>query len=119
MRKFFLGLSKGTASYLEDSYLKITGLLDKYSGIVRVLNYPQFHSDRNTTEKWLVEIAEDNGIRFALDRTKALPTPDVLAREIAILNHGVKGPQKVDGIAARLEPSIAEMMDDWGLLPQR
>ena len=110
---------EGTARYLEDSYLKVTALLDKCDGVVRVLNYPQFHSDSNATEKWLVEIAEDNGIRFALDRTKVLPTPKVLAREIAVLNHGVKDSQKVDVIAARLETLIAETMDDWGLLPQR
>ena len=55
---------------------------------------------------------------FALDRSKFLPAPDVAAKEIALLNHGVSNPEKVDEVATRLTSSIAATMEDWGLVPQ-
>ena len=82
-----------------------------------VLNNPFFHKDRNATERRLVEIAEDGGVRFALDRTKFLPAPEILAREIALLNHGFRDTKNVDAVRERLTVSIAETMEDWGLEP--
>ena len=38
--------------------------------------------------------------------------------EIALLNHGVSNPEKVDEVATRLTSSIAATMEDWGLGPQ-
>ncbi len=90
----------------------------KHADVVRVLNNPFFYKDRNATERRLVEIAEDNGLRFALDRISVIPTPEVLAREIALLNYGAREPPGViDAVRERLSASIAETMEDWGLIP--
>ena len=96
---------------------KEPGLLPKHGDAVRVLNNPFFHKDPNANERRLVEIAEDNGLRFALDRIAVLPPPETLAREIALLNHGIRDPEKVEPIQSRLAASIAETMADWGLKP--
>ena len=82
-----------------------------------VLNNPFFHKDRNATERRLVEIAEDGGVRFALDRTKFLPAPEILAREIALLNHGFRDTKNMESVREKLSASIAETMEDWGLIP--
>jgi hypothetical protein len=107
----------GTAECLAKSYGKNRHYLEKHADAVRVLNNPWFHKDRNANERRLVEIAEDNGLRFALDRIDPIPPPDVLAREIALLNHGLRDPENVEPVRARLAASIAETMSDWGLVP--
>lgn len=107
----------GVAELFANSYAKDSCFLPKHDGIVRVLNNPWFHKDRNANERRLVEIAEDNGLRFALDRIDPIPPPDVLAREIALLNHGLRDPENVEPVRARLAASIAETMSDWGLVP--
>ena len=107
---------KGTAEYLGDSYVRLTGFLDKCPGVIRVLNNPLFHADPSATDKRLVEIATDDGVHFALDRIKTLPAPESLAREIALLNHGLKQPAVVEELTRGLTCSIAENMSDWGLM---
>ena len=92
-------------------------LLAKHREAVRVLNNPFFHKDPNANERRLVEIAEDNGLRFALDRIDVLPQPAALAREIALLNHGLRDPENVEMVREKLTVSIAETMEDWGLEP--
>ena len=94
-----------------------SGLLAKHGDAVRVLNNPFFHKDPNANERRLVEIAEDNGLRFALDRISVIPPPETLAREIALLNHGLRDPGNIEPVRARLAASIAETMSDWGLEP--
>lgn len=106
-----------TADYLADSYVKLRGYADFRDDTVRVLNNPFFHKDPNANERRLVEIAADGGLRFALDRIAVLPSPDVLAREIALLNHGLRDPENVEPVRARLSASIAETMSNWGLEP--
>ena len=91
--------------------------LEKHGETVCVLNNPFFHKDPNANERRLVEIAEDNGLRFALDRISVLPQPDVLAREIALLNHGFRDSRNVESVCETLTTSIAETMEDWGLEP--
>lgn len=56
-------------------------------------------------------------LRFALDRIAVIPPPETLAREIALLNHGLRDPGNVEPVRARLAASIAETMSDWGLEP--
>ena len=107
----------GTAECLAESYLKNRHYLERHADAVRVLNNPWFHKDRNANERRLVEIAEDNGLRFALDRIAVIPPADVLAREIALLDHGFRDPQNVEPVRARLAASIAGTMADWGLSP--
>ena len=97
--------------------MKDYSLLAKHHEAVRVLNNPFFYQDPSANERRLVEIAEDNGLRFALDRTVVLPPPNVLAREIALLNHGFRGSRNVESVSERLTASIAETMEDWGLEP--
>ena len=107
----------GTAEFLSDSYVKSGSFMNPHKNVVRVLNNPFFH-DTDASDRRLVEIAEDAGVRFALDRAKILPTPETLAKEIALLNHGVSNPEKVDEVATRLTSSIAAIMEDWGLVSQ-
>ena len=66
----------------------------------------------------MVEFAEVNGFHYALDRACMIPAPDVLAKEVAILNYGYNEPTKVPTVTEALTASIAETMDDWGLVPQ-
>ena len=89
----------------------------KHADIARVLNNPFFYKDRNATERRLVAIAEDSGLRFALDRISVILSAAVLAREIALLNYGGRNPQKVESAQSNLVISIAETMTDWGLNP--
>ena len=105
------------AEALSESVANDESLLEKYSDVVRVLNNPFFYKDRNASEHRLVEIAEDNGLRFALDRISVIPSPEVLAREIALLNYGGRNPQNVESAQSNIALSIAETMEDWGLKP--
>lgn len=114
---FWTMFPKGAADCLADSYMKRTGFLEKHRGVPLVLNNLFFHADKNPTDRRLVEIAEDDGFLFTLDRAKYLPSPQVLADEIAMLNHGFEQPKAIASIAQRLTPSIAETMADWGLTP--
>jgi len=105
------------AEALSNCYMKDCSLLAKHADVVRVLNNPFFYKDPNANERRLVEIAEDNGLRFALDRISVIPPPETLAREIALLNHGIRDPENVESVRALLAASIAETMSDWGLEP--
>ena len=42
----------------------------------------------------------------------------ILAKELALLNFGCNEPDKVDATAERLTAEIAEVLDDWGLVPK-
>ena len=106
-----------TADFLANSFFKRGAYLKSNPGTVRVLNNPRFYVDPNPSEKRLVEIAKTNGFRFALDRTKILPPPNVLANEIILLNYGMTSPELVDVKTEALTTTIAEVMDDWGLIP--
>ena len=114
---FWTMFPDGVAEALSNSYMKDSRFMGRHAEAVRVLNNPFFHKDPNANERRLVEIAEDNGLRFALDRIAILPSPSVLAREIALLNHGLRDPKNVEPVRARLAASIAETMEDWGLEP--
>ena len=107
-----------TADFLANSFFKRSAYLKENPETVRVINNPHFYVDPNPSERRLVEIAEENGFRFALDRAKVLPPPDVLAREIALLNYGLSCPESVDIKVEELANSIAETMEDWGLVLQ-
>ncbi len=107
-----------TADFLANSFFKRGAYLKANPETVRVLNNPRFYVDPNPSEKRLVEIADVNGFRFALDRANVLPAPEVLAREITLLNFGMSSPESVDAKTEALTKSIAETMDDWGLVPQ-
>lgn len=107
-----------TADFLAYSFFKRSAYLNSKPETVRVLNNPRFYVDPNPSEKRLVEIAEVNDFRFALDRANVLPAPEVLAREITLLNYGMSSPESVDAKTEALTKSIAETMDDWGLVPQ-
>ena len=114
---FWTMFPDGVSEALSKCYMKDCSLLAKHREAVRVLNNPFFHKDPNANERRLVEIAEDNGLRFALDRISVLPQPDVLAREIALLNHGFRDSRNVESVCETLTTSIAETMEDWGLEP--
>lgn len=107
----------GTADFLSNSFFKRSAYLKSKPETVRVLNNPRFYVDPNPSERRLVEIAETNGFRFALDRAKILPSPNVLANEIILLNYGMTSPELVDVKTEALTATIAEAMDDWGLIP--
>ena len=114
---FWTMFPDGVAETLSESNMKDESYLERFGDVIRVLNNPFFHKDPNANERRLVEIAEDNGLRFALDRIAVIPPPETLAREIALLNHGLRDPENVEPVRARLVASIAETMSDWGLEP--
>lgn len=107
----------GTADVFANSYAKDSTFQPKHNGAVRVLNNPWYHKNPNANERRLVEIAEEGGVRWALDRTRLIPTPEALAREIALLLFGIRAPKNVGPLRDRLAVSIAETMADWGLKP--
>ena len=107
-----------TADFLAYSFFKRVLLLNSHSDAVRVINNPWFYNDPNSSERRLVEIAEVNGFRFALDRACFLASPAVLAKELALLNYGCSEPGRVSAVAEELTKSISETMSDWGLEPQ-
>ena len=115
---FWTMFPKGLSAFLSLPYMKLTCFNNPHGDVVRVLNNPFFYRDANAPYGRLVEIAEVNGFRFALDRSKFLPEPDVVAKEIALLNHGVRNPERVDEVTISLTSSIAATMEDWGLVPQ-
>ena len=114
---FWTFFPDGVSSVLSNSYMHDCSFNAKHADIARVLNNPFFYKDRNATERRLVAIAEDSGLRFALDRIFVIPSPEVLAREIALLNYGIRNPKKVESAQSNLVISIAETMEDWGLNP--
>ena len=115
---FWTMFPKGLSAFLSLPYMKLTCFNNPHGDVVRVLNNPFSYRDANAPYGRLVEIAEVNGFRFALDRSKFLPEPDVVAKEIALLNHGVRNPERVDEVTISLTSSIAAILEDWGLVPQ-
>lgn len=103
------------AECLANSYMKRAAYINQCEGYVRVLNNPSFHAKRNASDRLLVEIATENGVRYALDRSKCIASPEALATEIALLNYGYTQPTKVSEAERRLALQIREVMDDWGL----
>ncbi len=69
----------------------------------------------NAADNRLVEIAEVSGHRYALDRACSLPSPDVIANELALLNYGYATPEQVAAVASLLVDSISEAMSVAGL----
>lgn len=106
----------GTAKFMAESYWKWSCYLLPYQNTPRVINNPFFYREKSASEKRLVEIAEENGFRYALDRSKYLASPDVFATEIALLNYGYKLPTKRDEAQQRLAKQIHENMANWGLI---
>ena len=115
---FWTMFPAGTAEFLSQYYMKVTRFLNRHGDYIRVINNPLFYHDPNAPTRRLVELAEVNGFHYALDRACVIPAPDVLAKELAILNYGYNEPTKVPTVAEALTASIAETMDDWGLMPQ-
>lgn len=103
------------AECLANSYMKRAAYINQCEGYVRVLNNPSFHAKRNASDRLLVEIATENGVRYALDRSRCIASPEALATEIALLNYGYTQPTKVSEAERRLALQIREVMDDWGL----
>lgn len=111
---------RGTERIFTRAYHPDTRYETVRSEIVRVLNNPFFYADRNASERRLVEIASDDGLRFALDRAVFLPTPEMLSREIALLNHGFTEPEhRIVALRKSLEERISREMDAYGLVPWR
>lgn len=113
---FWTMFPKGLAEFMSLPYMRLTGFNNPQGNYVRVLNNPFFYKDPNAPERRLVEIAEVDGFRFALDRACFMATPTVLAKELALLNYACHEPMRVDALAADLSVKIAEIMSDWGLI---
>ena len=107
----------GTAEFLSLYYMNVGRFLNRHGDYIRVINNPLFYRDPNAPTRRLVEFAEVNGLHYALDRACVIPAPIVLAKELALLNYGYKEPTKVPTLTEALTASIAETMDDWGLVP--
>ena len=107
---------KGLSAFLSLPYMKLTCFNNPHGDVVRVLNNPFFYRDANAPYGRLVEIAEVNGFRFALDRACFVASPVVLAKELSLLNYGCNEPRRVAESAEELTVTIGEAMSDWGLL---
>lgn len=105
------------ARCLLKSYYSISGFMPEYRECMRVVNNPLFYKDTHAPERRLIEIADANGFRYAVDRTVALPSPAALAMEIAELNFGHVGRRTVSHIVKKLTRVITETYGDWGLVP--
>ena len=116
---FWSMFPKGLSEFLSLPYLRFRCFINPHGDVVRVLNNPYFYKDASAPERRLVEIAEVGGFRFALDRACYIAQPSVLAKELALLNYGCDEPCKVDAVAEGLTTEIAEVLDDWGLVPTR
>ncbi len=106
----------GTAEFMADSYWKKSCYLESHQNVLRVINNPFFYREKSVSNRRLVEVAAENGFRYALDRSKYLASPDVLAEEIALLNYGYKLLEKKDEAQQRLAKQIRENMENWGLI---
>lgn len=105
----------GTSEFLFNSYDKYRPYLNPHENVLRVINNPCFYGDTGASDGRLVEIAEYGGFVYAVDRAKLMPRPDVIAREIALLNHGLANKDKVPSVEAELSHSISETLSNWGL----
>ena len=115
---FWTMFPKGLSEFLALPYLRFQNFNNPHGDVVRVLNNPGFYKEANAPERRLVEIATVGGFRFALDRASHIAPAPVLAKELAMLNYGCNEPDKVDAIADGLTTEIAEVLDDWGLVPK-
>ena len=105
----------GTGAFMADSYLRWERYRARPGNALLVLNNSFFYRSPNVSEKRLIEIAEVNGRRYALDCACFLPSPDVIANELALLNYGYAEPERVAAIASNLVDSISEIMSAAGL----
>lgn len=106
---------RGTSDFLASAYGQSYAMGE--SNLARVLNNPLFYANPNFSEKRLVDIATVSGVHFALDRAMVIPTPAILAREIALLCYGLEAPDRVLPAQTQLTPTIANAFSDWGLEP--
>ena len=113
MTLFPLGLSE----FMETSYQKRSLPEGGYLTEPRVLNNPWFYQGRNAPMGRLVEIAMEHGRIWALDRAHPIPTPEVLAEEIALLCYAMSEPERVKTVYDNLLESISEQMDCYRLTP--
>lgn len=104
------------AECLAESYMKNAAYLARRPAVVRVINHPFFHRDRNASDRRLVEIGEWNGLRYAVDRTNVVAEPMVLADEIMMLNDMDLDDVEVLWRRNLLWSSIREALADGGLL---
>ena len=106
----------GVADFMADSYMKYSQYQQRNVNVLRVINNPFFYKNKNASDGRLVEIAEDMGFRYALDRAAILPAPEVIAHEIALLNHGMRDEANVAVVSEKLSHMIGEEMVNWGLI---
>jgi hypothetical protein len=106
----------GTGASMADSHLHWECYRARPGDALLVLNNPFFYRSPNVSDNRLVEIAEVNGLRYALDRTCYLPSPSVIANELALLNCGYATPERVAAIASNLVDSISAAMSGVGLV---
>ena len=116
---FWTFFPKGLSHFLSLPYMRLTDFNNPHGDMVRVLNNPFFYRDANAPLGRLVEIAEVNGFRFALDRAYFIASPAVLARELTLLNYGCNELEKVAAIADGLTPEISETILTGGWCRRR
>lgn len=107
----------GLAEFMENSYLHRSLPERVHLNEPRVLNHPQFYQDKHRQIGNLVEIAIERGRLWALDRTKPIPTPEVLAEEIALLCYAIDKPSAIRSIQSHLVTSITTQMNHLRLSP--
>lgn len=110
-------LPVGLSKFMETSYMERSLPERCYPDEPRVINNPLFYQDANTPFGRLVEIAEECGRIWALDRAKPIASANILAEEIALLCHALTTPHRIQEVKAALLPTIAEQMENYKLAP--
>ncbi len=110
-------LPVGLSEFLRHSYIACSLPERVHTTEPRVINNPLFYQDRNAPMGRLVEIAGEHGRIWALDRAKPIPTPEVLADEIASLCYALTNPKRLPVARAILLETITEQMDLYALTP--
>ena len=94
------------------SYKKIGNFNKCHADAMRVINNPFFYLEANAGEKRLLEIAEDCGLRFAVDLACAIPSVENLAKEIVLLNRIAEGADSMSDTYENLVQTIGNILGD-------
>ncbi|MGN0844449.1 MAG: hypothetical protein ACI4QT_04420 [Kiritimatiellia bacterium] len=113
---FWTMIPVGIIQCLAESYWKNTAFFVRHENLFRVINNPFFYKNPGVSEHRLVEIGEMKGFRYAVDRTKIIAEPMVLADEMTMLNESNPDPAKVQMKRNDLSRSIKEILDNNGIL---
>ena len=107
---FWTMFPHGVNRHLEKSYLRICDFNARHFDLPRVINNPFFYAEPNAAETRLLEIAQDSGCTYAIDLVNEAASAEILAREIALLNHIHEGDAAVESAYGIILPQIGDVL---------